>query len=432
MNFSLHDKIIHTKIKDFIFYSSTSLLSFPINILFSPIFAKILTPNDFAEIGFFSTCSIFITAIFTWSFYNYYILDFHKNSKIENHKILTSLFSFLLLSHIALIGLVYLVFVCYFNVSKTSLSAFPIVLIIAMNSSFVIGSGFWTIKLKYERQSFNYFLLSASKVLLVSLLSYFFIVKINMGAVGKFLPGLIVDFFIILLFYHFVIKNLFIDWGIIRKALKLTTPLVISVLLLVPIQSFDIILLEKLNKVNDFAMYSIANSLVGYFIIVPTAILMVIEPDIFELTGLKMKKKLVLIFIGFCLGILLFASVYFYFSDFLVNYLTAGKYIGAQEFIGPFLIVRCLEPIIYFLSFILMKLQLTTLTMFNVILLLLLSLFIYPYSIEIYGFLGAIYSKVFIFSLWALIIMLEILFRNNQYIKKFSALIQVRSSMKNI
>jgi O-antigen/teichoic acid export membrane protein len=349
------------------------------------------------------------------------MLEFHKNSQIENQKILVSLFSFLLLIHVALIIIFYLVFDWYLYISESSFKAFPIVLIILMSSSFIIGSGFWGIKLKYERQSFKFFLLAASKVLFVSLLSYLFIVKSNMGAVGKFLPGLIIDFLIVLVFYFIAIKNLHIDWKIIKNALKITTPLVISVLLVVPIQSMDIILLERLNNVNEFAMYSIANTIVGYFILLPTSILMVIEPDIFELTGLKMKKRLIIIFIGFCLIIFMFACIYFIFSEYLVNYLTAGKYLGAQTFIGPFLIFRCIDPIIYFLSFILIKLRLTRLGLLNVIFLLFLSFFIYPYFIELYGFLGAIYSKVFIYSLWVIILVIEIYYRNNYYITKFSA-----------
>lgn len=408
--------------KDFIFYLSSSIIALPITIILSPIFAKVLSAYDFAAIGYFSAVSIFTASIFTWSFYNYYMVEYSKNSQIENQKVLTSLFSFLLLIHVPLIIIVYFIFNTYLRISGSLFKSFPIMLIIAINSSLIISSGFWGVKLKYERKSFKYFLLVVIKLLSVNLLSYIFIVLFQMGATGKFLPGLIIDFLIALAFYFFVIKKIAIDWNIIKKAVRFSSPLVISVLLVIPIQYIDVMLLEKLNNLHEFALYNIANSIVGYFITLPLAILMVIEPDIFNLIADKRKKLLTIIFIGFVASITFLGTLYFLIAAPLVNYLTAGRYLKAQIYIGPFIIARCLDPIIYFLGFTLIALRLTKLGLFNVVVVCIMSFIIYPYFITLFGFMGAIYAKIIILLLWSVILLLEILNRNNKYILKFSTI----------
>lgn len=407
-----------SRLKSSFLYLASSLLILPISLMASPMFARNLSSMDFAEIGFFSNLQIFLLPIMNLSFYNYYMTGYHERSDDENDYVLRTLFSFLIFTNIFISTASYFALKYYLDLSESLFNSYPLGLIVIISGTLSMSLGFLNVQLRFKQKAFKYFLVNSLASIATLGLSILFVIYFKLGAFGKLAPFLLLHAILFLVFYFKYIKKIHIDIKIIKNALYFCYPLMLTALLSLPVLYIDKFFLERLNNVNEFAFYNIADSITGYFTLFSAAILQAFEPDIFKFTGTRKKQEVVktlLLFIGI---LFIGASCFSLISERAVDFLTSGKYLGATIYTLPMLIAKSLEPILYFLGFIIVSLNLTKLILFNQVLMVLISVPLYIYLVHEYSFLGAVYAKITIFIIWLSVISLEIYLRNSGLIGK--------------
>jgi len=405
--------------KDSALYFGATMVLLPISLITSPLFAKNLTAYDFSSIGFFSAFLSFFLPFMNLSFYNYYMLDYFKRDEFERKKILRSLVSFLLLFNVFVISISYFIIYFYLKISKSQFNAFPLGLIILLIGFVSIGRSFWLLRLRFERKSNQYFVLSVLFALLNVGLAILFVVYYQMGAFGKLIPSLIIDFFIFLVFFIKFIQNISIDFKIIKKALLFSLPIIFSALLNLPVLTFDKLVLERINNINEFAYYNIAFGFAGYVYTFVNAISMTLEPDVYKFVGEKNKRKLFQIFMLLLIAILFANVAFFSFSNPIIRFLTAGRYMGAVKYANLLVISQSCLALVYFLGSVLTALKLTRIELVLMIVIAIISIGSLISLISLYQYFGAIYAKLLTYLIWLSLSALAIFFRNHKYMQPF-------------
>lgn len=402
--------------KDSFFYLASNLVIFPITLITSPLFALNLDSKDFAAIGFFSNLQVFLLPVMTMSFLSYYMTGYHQKSEDENNYALRVLFSFLILLNIFISSASYFFLKYYLDHFNSEFNSYPLGLIVILSGVFSISLSFWNIRLRFERKSAQFFYLNLLSAILAIGLGLLLVIHYKLGAIGKLLPTLIVNGVFFLIFYVKYIRKLVFNFELIRKAIAFCYPLVFIAILSLPVSYIDKFILERLDDVNEFALYNIADNISGYFGVFSAAILQTFEPDVFKLTGKRNKESVIKLFLIFIITLFLGCVFFVLISDYAVDFLTAGKYTEATKFMIPMLIYKMLEPLIYFLGFVFISLHLTKLMFINKLLLAVISIPIYLKFITYYSFLGAPYGKIVIFLIAIVLMLIEIFLRNSSLI----------------
>ena len=405
--------------KDSALYFGAAMIALPISVITSPLFAKNLTAYDFAAIGFFTALMSFFMPIITLSLYNYYMLDYFKRDEAERKNILRSLISFLLLFNVVVVSLGYLILQYYLKFTGSQFKAFPLGLIVLLAVVAALGRSFWLLRLRFERKSTQYFVLSVIFSLLNVGLGILFVVYYKMGAVGKMIPALIIDFIIFLVFFLKFVRKINIDFKIVKRALLFSLPIILSALLNLPVLTLDKIFLERVNNISEFAYYNIAFGFAGYVYTFINAIAMTLEPDIYKFVGEKNKRKLVQIFFLLMATVLFSDVVFIIFSEPVIHFLTAGRYMGSVKYANLLVISQSCLALVYFLGSVLTALKLTRLEFVVMVIIAIISSGSLIMLISSFGFFGAIYSKLITYLIWFGLLALTIFFRNRNFIRLF-------------
>lgn len=412
-------KSLFNRAKNTALYFGAAMIALPISLLTSPLFAKNLTAFDFSAIGYFSAIMSFFLPFINLSFYNYYMLDYFKRKEDERRMILRSLISFLLMFNIFVVSFGFLIFHLYLKLSNSQFNAFPLALIVLFSGVATLGRSFWLLRLRFEKKSFQFFLLSSSYTVINVSLAVLFVVFFQMGAVGKLLPVLIIDFIIFIIFFFKYVKKIDINYNIVKKAFVFSLPIILSALLNLPVLTLDKILIERINNINEFAYYNIAFGFAGYVYTFINAISMTIEPDIYRFVGEKNKNKLIQLFFLLLIAVLIANIAFITFSEPIVRFLTAGRYMGAVKYANLLVISQSCLALIYFLGTVLTALKLTRLEFVVMVVVAIISITSLISLIYSFEYFGAIYAKLLTYSIWFALLLFAILFRNHKFIKLF-------------
>jgi O-antigen/teichoic acid export membrane protein len=395
------------------------MVALPISVFTSPIFAKNLSAYDYSAIGFFTAVMSFFIPIINLSFYNYYMLDYFKREEKEKKDILQSLFSFLLVFNVFVVGLGYLGISYYLKITNSQFNVFPLAIIVLLSGVFSLGEGFWLLRLRFERKSSQYFIISLIRVVFNISIGLLLVVKFQEGVTGKLLPKLIISLVLFLIFFAKFIKKIKIDFKIIRKAIVFSWPVMFSALLNLPVLTFDKIVLERVHNIEEFAFYNIAANFAAYLFTFFNAILMAFEPDIYKLVGEKDKKKLVQIFFVLVFIIILSDTVFIMLSKPIIEFLTAGRYMGAVKYANLLVVAQSEIIFIYFIGTVLTALRLTRVELIIMIITAVTSIILLLSMVSSFQFYGAIYANILTYSIWFIMLTLTIIFRKNKNIKRF-------------
>jgi O-antigen/teichoic acid export membrane protein len=405
--------------KDSILYFGAAIILLPISIFTSPLFAKNLSAYDFSAIGYFSAVMSFFLPIINLSFYSYYMLDYFKRNEEERRDILRSLVSFLLLFNIFVVSLGYLILHFYLKTTSSQFVAFPLGLIVLLTGVASLGRSFWLLRLRFEHKSTQYFILSVIFSLLNVGLGILFVVYYKMGATGRLIPALIIDFIIFCIFFTMFIKKINVDITIVKKAFHFSLPVILSALLNLPVLALDKILLERVNNISEFAYYNIAFGFAGYVYTFINAIAMTLEPDVYKFVGERDKRKIISMFCLLSIAVI-FADVSFIiFSEPIIHFLTAGRYMGSVKYANLLVISQSCLALVYFLGSVLTALKLTRLEFVVMVIVALISVGSLISLISSFEFFGAIYSKILTYLIWFGLFVLAIVFRNSKFMQPF-------------
>ncbi len=342
--YSVNKQAIIGKVKTTGVYLLVPIINFAISIFTSPIFAKHLTAEEFGYFGYYGSVSTFLIGFYSLSFPVYHMSVYFKETETGRKSVLATLVLFNLLWNAFFFPISLLGIYLYLSLSHSNLPFYPFALLTLGAAVLSTYKSFVQANYRLGQQPMKYFLFVTGYRVLTTGAALYFLVNANMGLYGRMLGVLIgeVIFFIISILHLLKDQPISIRKDVIKKAFKIVLPLFPSSFLYLPIVSYDNIALERLHQPAELGLYNIGKGIANYLYTALFPFYQAFEPDIYRNAvekNLKALKKTSLLLIAItAISLLGFWAL----SSVMINYLTAGKYLGATKYANIIAVTSCL------------------------------------------------------------------------------------------
>jgi O-antigen/teichoic acid export membrane protein len=191
---------------------------------------------------------------------------------------------------------------------------------------------FYLAKLRITRQAKKFAWFSVVQCVITNALVLLLVVYYQAGAIGKLYATLVATIVFAIYSFQQSLVRWRIDKQILISALKFGFPLTISALFWYCLTGIDRLFLERIGDTNMLGIYNVGLAISGYMQIFYTTVANTFDPDIYQTIAQKNRKKLALI-MGAIIGVVTVANTAFVlFAPFLIDLLTAGRYVEAAPF----------------------------------------------------------------------------------------------------
>lgn len=327
-------KDLLTKTKATGIYLLVPVINLSVSVFTTPVFAKNLTVEEFGYLGFYTSVAGFFGILYGLSFNSYYMSVYYRHNEAQRKKILTTLTIFSLGWNLIFFPASYFGVYFYFLLSKSSVPFFPFALLTLGGGAIGIYKVFVQIDYKLQNQPIKYLIYVAGYRVLSTLMSVYVMIYLSTGLMGRMLGAMAIEllFFIVTLTKILRGNKLRIDKTEIKVALRFIAPLLPGALLFLPLGSYDNIVLERLNEPANMGLYNLGKSIAYYLYLSLFSCFQVFEPDIYKNIAERnlpaLKRILVLLSFIIMGGVIAFWMI----SPWLINFLTAGRYIHAIRY----------------------------------------------------------------------------------------------------
>lgn len=364
-----------------------------INILLNPFLANALSAKDFAIIGYYTSFNLVVLPFVTFSFINYYSKIYFDRTPAERTLIRDTLLSTSLIVGPVLTVLAILAFMLFANFSAVSLPLFPYLVLSFAVNLFGYYFLFYQTELKMQGDAKKYFSISLVNTLVFAVFTVLLVIIFPFGATGKFASLLIANIFMAIFCVKKMLTRFRINKQVLRDFFQFSWPIFFSSLLFYALSSIDRIFLEKINDDYQFGLYNIAFQIITYISIVNIAVLQTFTPDLFKSTANRDFSKLFKISFAIIISAVVLNLAFIPIAKLVISILTYGKFTDAYIY-AQILAVRNICYIIFFVfSDILIGLGLTKFEMVIRIFGAVISVMIYSFLIQKYGFIGASWAQ---------------------------------------
>lgn len=314
-------------------YLLASLITSLLSVLINPLLAMNMSPEDYAVVSYYTSFGTLFTPLIVFFTIDYYCRKYYIVTEDERRVLKGNLFHFFIffsggVSILCLLGL-------YIFVTTTgvSFSFYPYALLVISQLFFGVPYSFQLAEYKIAGKSKQFFFVSIIWGIANVILTLTFVVWYKGGGVGKLLATSIGS---LLPFVWCIYKNRCffktkIDKSIIQDMLKFGLPLTLAGLLGFFTNGYDKVLLEEQGNVVALGYYAVACQMSAYLNIFSNAIKSTFQPDMFKAISQRNLKKVALVILGVILSVSFIVGIYILFSPWLVNILTAGRYVASTE-----------------------------------------------------------------------------------------------------
>lgn len=313
-------------------YFTSSLTVAIIGLLLNPIMAMNLSPEDYAVLGYYSSFNLLLIpllhcCILTYYTRQYYFIDESKRDVLGD-TILLSMNIIGAVSCLLFMGFFYI----FHRTTGNSFPFFPYAVLTFVQVYISNNVSFYLAKLRITRQAKKFAWFSIIQCAVTNALVLLLVVYYKEGATGKLYATLAATILSALYAFRHSLVKWRIDKELLVSALKFGAPLTVSALFWYCLTGVDRLFLERLGETEMLGIYNVGLAISGYMQIFYTTLSNTFEPDIYQTIAQKNRKKLALI-MGAIIGIVALANMAFVlFAPFLIDVLTAGRYIAAAPF----------------------------------------------------------------------------------------------------
>lgn len=313
-------------------YFASSMIVAIIGLLLNPILAKNLSPEDYAVLGYYASFNLLLMPLLHGCVLTYYTRQYYftEESKrdVLGDTILLSMNVIGAVSCLLFTGIFYI----FHRTSGNSFPFFPYAVLTFVQLYVSNNVNFYLAKLRITRKAKTYAWFSILQCVVTNALVLLLVVYYKTGAQGKLYAALVAT----LIFAAFAVKQSLVKWRVDKKvlveALKFGFPLTVSALFWYCLTGVDRLFLEKLGDTETFGIYNVGFAIAAYMQIFHTTISNTFEPDIYQSISENNKKKLYLI-IGSTTAIIVVANMVFaILAPFLIDILTAGRYVDSTPY----------------------------------------------------------------------------------------------------
>lgn len=307
-----------------------------LGLLVNPWIALNMSPDDYAIFGYYTSFSTLLQPLIAFYLIQFYIKEYFKKSEYERETLITIIVKGLILfssimSIICFLGI--LVYLKLFN-SDSSLPISPYLALAVFAIPFTGLLNLELAKLRMERNSKVFFLVSTFNGLLNILLMVVLVVFMKLGALGKLLGPLLCNIVVFLILLRKYGKYLRYKSSSkeFRQILIFCLPLTLSSALGYFTHGFDRTYLESIGDNQTYGLYIVGTSIGLYLSTFGTAVSNTFQPDLFETIAKQQWRKYFCVAIaqvGLIAGIV---SLFILVAPFIIDILTAGRYIASTPF----------------------------------------------------------------------------------------------------
>ena len=289
-------------------YFASSMIVAIIGLLLNPTMAQNLSPEDYAVLGYYASFNLLLMPLL--------------------HGCILSMNVIGVISCLLFTGIFY-IFHC---TSGNSFPFFPYAVLTFVQLYISNNVNFYLAKLRITREAKRYAWFSILQCVITNALVLLLVVYYKTGAQGKLYATLVAT----IIFAVIAFKQSLVKWRIDKKilvdALKFGFPLTISALFWYCLTGVDRLFLERLGETEMLGIYNVGFAIAAYMQIFHTTVSNTFEPDIYQSISENNKKKLYLI-IGSTNTIIIVANLAFVLlAPFLIEILTAGRYVDSTPF----------------------------------------------------------------------------------------------------
>lgn len=401
-------------------YLTASVISSLLHVLINPLMAMNLSPEDYAVSTYYTSFSLLYSPVMGFFITDFYLRKYYLLSKEELYKLKGNVIKLFIwfsgaVSVVCLLGL--FIFV---KGTHVSFDFMPYAALAVMQTYVALLFTFQQSEYKIAREAKPYFWTSVIFGVITVLLSLLLVVAIKYGAVGKMTASFLGSFipFVWVLYKNRQYLKVKLDKEIFKQIFIYGYPLVLAAMLTYFTNGYDKVLLERGGDITALGYYSVACSIAAYITIFSNAIKGTFQPDMYQAIAQRNIKKV------FGVAMLVIASVgfivllYIVFCPFLIRILTAGRYMESTEMSRIVSLSVLTSTIYYQVSQFTYGTGHSKLTLINKIVGTVINIGLITWLIKSYGAMGAAWSSVLGFLVFAVgnILMLFII-RKKLFVK---------------
>lgn len=400
-------------------YLFATLINSALGIIINPLLAMNLSPEDYAAIGYYGGFSTLFTPLMAFFLIDYFLKNRFLLSGEELQRLKATIIKLFIFFSAGVMLLCLVGLFVYVKFTGVSIPFSPYAILTLLGIYFSLLFSFRTADLKIDRKANVFFRLSVTQGVLNAGLALLFVVVIKWGATGKMLATLLVGllFFAYTLYAYRDKLHIPFDYSRIKPIIKYSVPLVLAGMLGFFTTGFDKVLLERQKDLYSLGIYSVAVQMSGFINVFSTAIKTTFQPDAYQAIADKNMRKLAkTIFLNVGL-VSIIVLLFIIFCPILIHLLTAGRY-DASTGLARILSLSVITSTIYYqISQATYGSGLSNLTLINKIIGSVLSALLFIVMIPRFGAVGAAWSMVLSFLIYAVGNVILLYINRNKFLK---------------
>ncbi|QJW88005.1 hypothetical protein HNV11_00760 [Spirosoma taeanense] len=315
-------------------YMLVPVVSFSLSIYTSPIFARHLSSEEFAYMGFYASVGSLINCFYGLLFQTYYMSIYFRQEPKELKATLASLTLFSLGWNFLFFPLSLVLLNQAMSLIGGSIPFFPYAILALATQVFAVYTGLLQATYRLGKKPIMYFVLAAGYRVLTMALSIYFVTSADMGLTGRLLGTLVTEvvFFVVAIRSIMDGQAFVIQKDIIKHAIRTVLPLLPASFLYLPVLNFDNLVLERLNNPTEMGFYNIGKNIANYLYMALFPFYQTMEPDIYKYAITQNYKVLGRISLMLVLMVVVCVIGFWLVSPYIINYLTAGRYNNAVKY----------------------------------------------------------------------------------------------------
>lgn len=400
--------MVLSRIKNYVsnagIYLAASLISSLLAVLVNPLMALNLSPEDYAVSTYYTSFGSLYGPVLGFFITDYYLRKYYILSKEELFKLKGNIIK-IFLGFSGIVSLVCLIALFVFvKCTHVSFDFYPYAILAVLHSYVALLFTFQLAEYKIARNAKAYFTASVVWGIIGVGLSLLLVVVLKFGAIGKMTAVFLGSFFP---FIWCLIKNkqyLTVPFNkdVFRQVFFYGYPLVLAAMLSYFTNGYDKVLLERRGDIESLGYYSVACSMAAYLNVFANAIKSTFQPDMYKAISQKSVKRAsgVALLVIISVGIAVF--LFIIFCPWLVRILTAGRYVQSTQMTKIVSLSVLTSTIYYQVSQFTYGTGYSKLTLINKIVGTLFNIAIITLLINKYGVIGAAWSSVIGFLVFAI------------------------------
>jgi len=329
------------------YFFATSVVGILISFVSFPLFVVLLTKEDFGILAFFTALNNIVAQFSILSLTNYYIVRSRELDAFQKRQLLRNLVIFNFFWNLMLMTVGMFIVYLYFVTSGTSIAYFPnvpIIFLILISNSMI---SFRLVEFRIEGKGRYFFFVQVSQVLGNVFFALIIVWTFNLGATGKLLGIAVSNIIIAITLWFHLSREGTTRFSLfeVKRGLREMMPLTLASFLHSTAPSADVLILERLNNLSGLGVYNVGKQVATFVITACTSVFQAFEPKFYEdfrdkpIRNSKNFKLFIVI-------LLVIVTMYFVFSDVIIQVLTLGKFRDSLEYSNILVIQALILPAI--------------------------------------------------------------------------------------